>query len=291
MTEKLKWEYNYRGDEQCAMYKGYRIRAVLDTSPDNPFEDQDGHFPMTVRYDGRLKHYDNCAGPAPLNPIARLNDLHMVFDQKAIMKILNVTCDEIHTHSDNWQDDTPKWFTDTYALRQAFDVAFDNLNAGESMTAAHELYKLMGIPSLLTTSTGYSQGDWAELLIVATPQAQMSWGTDITMDNADEMLRPQADLYGYWAWGDIYGYVIMERIDDPKDINAAEEWEEIEYGSCWGFYGPDHDKSGLEESATNAIDTHLRCLGKEKDDGHEDPCPVNRRPKSTCHEGCSHGEG
>jgi hypothetical protein len=29
------------------------------------------------------------------------------------------------------------------------------------------------------------------------------------------------------------------------------EWEEVD--SCWGFYGPDHDKSGLNEFVRDAL--------------------------------------
>ena len=55
-----------------------------------------------------------------------------------------------------------------------------------------------------------------------------------------ELAESILQTYEYWANGYVYGYVV-ENIDE----------------SCWGFYGSDHEKSGLMDYATNAIDCHI----------------------------------
>ena len=107
--------------------------------------------------------------------------------------------------------------------------------------------QLLGIPCYLTTSTGYCQGDWAKVLVVATPEAQAEFGCK---EVTEQDLEATADLYGYWAWGDVYGYTLWApELDEDGEV---EDWVQLD-GSCWGFYGPDHDKSGLEEAALSDL--------------------------------------
>lgn len=54
-------------------------------------------------------------------------------------------------------------------------------------------------------------------------------------------LITEVETYGAYLNGDVYGYVI---------INASNE----ETDSCWGYYGCDHEKSGLMEAAKEIID-------------------------------------
>jgi hypothetical protein len=73
-------------------------------------------------------------------------------------------------------------------------------------------------------------------------------------------MQGQANLYGYWAWGDVYGYVIEKRCvcaGDPDD-DVEDDWEEIEDGSCWGYFGSDHSESGLEDSALSCLPVDAR---------------------------------
>ena len=46
--------------------------------------------------------------------------------------------------------------------------------------------------------------------------------------------------------GDVYGYAVKNNEGDEVD-------------SCWGFYGYDHEKSGLMEYAKNAVDCDILC--------------------------------
>lgn len=62
-----------------------------------------------------------------------------------------------------------------------------------------------------------------------------------------ERLRHTLQLLKYWANGDIYAY----------KIPALDEY-------CGGFYGWNHDTSGLVEYATDAIDAHLRLQRQKR---------------------------
>lgn len=56
-------------------------------------------------------------------------------------------------------------------------------------------------------------------------------------------LTGEVETYDNFLTGSVYGYEV-------KDA----EGEEIEHGACWGFFGYDHETSGLMEYAKNAID-------------------------------------
>ena len=57
-------------------------------------------------------------------------------------------------------------------------------------------------------------------------------------------LLGEVEVYDQYLTGDVYGFT-----------NKNAEGEEIH--SCWGFFGHDHEKSGLLESAKSEIDYYL----------------------------------
>jgi len=56
-----------------------------------------------------------------------------------------------------------------------------------------------------------------------------------------KIMEAEVDVYNQYLSGEIYGYVIEPSTGD--------------YDSIWGFYGDDHEKSGLMESARETIDS------------------------------------
>jgi len=71
---------------------------------------------------------------------------------------------------------------------------------------------------------------------------------------AIDLLRAEVNTYDDYLTGSIYGYM----------IESANEENEIECDdSCWGFYGYDHEKSGLLESAKSSIDYAIAQWEKE----------------------------
>ena len=65
-------------------------------------------------------------------------------------------------------------------------------------------------------------------------------------------LKGEVETYDNYLTGSVYGYTIEDRNE-----------EEIEDGSCWGFYGYDNRKSGLLEYAENAVDCEITGRMKE----------------------------
>jgi hypothetical protein len=65
-------------------------------------------------------------------------------------------------------------------------------------------------------------------------------------EKARKILIDELETYGSYLNGDVYSYTV-------KDENGEE------FNSCCGFFGDDHEKSGLMESAKNAID----CMKEE----------------------------
>lgn len=109
----------------------------------------------------------------------------------------------------------------------------------DRLEALANLWRLRGCAAVTKTVTGHCQGDWAEVLAVATPDWSERVGAPV--DTHEKQIEYAARLYGWWAFGDVYGW----RVIDP-------EGEEID--SCWGYYGPDHGQSGLIADARAAIE-------------------------------------
>lgn len=61
----------------------------------------------------------------------------------------------------------------------------------------------------------------------------------------EECLQGEVATYDQFLTGDVYGYQVTEL----KHCDACGHDEEIDVDSCYGFYGSDHEASGLFESA------------------------------------------
>lgn len=264
MTAKLFWNYDNELGCEVAMHNGYRIRAEQDCSPENPLEAWDGEWPTLVRYDRDTKTYDKVPGSQIPHVIHRFSDEQLVHDQIGIAKALNTSIASLAIdwmHALDHDDPPPNYIHDADALRDVFERQMGEVDDSDQFGVLAALYVLLGIPALEYNSRGHCQGDYAELLIVATPEACAKFGTPSSTlgvgANAhveaywEQSLKSTGDLYSAWAWGDVYGYVIEQPVYDED--GEIEEWEEIEHGSCWGYYGDDHAESGLEDAALECV--------------------------------------
>ena len=231
-------------------HKGYKIEIATDDSPENPFESWDCEPPLLTYYGGRhgyVKTYQNAPSSwwdilrllpdsvwtrvgrvafyrefiAPLGVSVRdyVEERQRVGDVDAVAEYL---CENLGAEPTGWGS-AVDWFE-----------------------MAESLLKFAGIACLNTESTGYSQGDSTLVLAIATP----AWLrlTGVSAENAPSQLEGAVDLYSAWAWGDVYG---IASITSP-------DGEELDHGSVWGFYGSDHEESGLLESARDSIENHIR---------------------------------
>lgn len=265
MSKKLDFSWDNSLDCYVAKVSDtLRVRAVRDESPQNPFEDWDGHWPMTVglsdsrAHDSRsnaFKDYDKAKGPGSQDVLQRFNDHLIVHFQVHLARAFGFmgTCALVECYGTG--DCDGAWCTDPEVIRDAVAQALDDVPNSHYLAQLAELYTLLGIPCLVDTSTGYSQGDQVEVLVVATPEAVEEFGCKEPIEPSD--LESQVKLYGAWAWGDVYGYVIEKwEASDPEDPDLDPDFDEgewVEQDSCWGYYGDDFDESGLADAAAEAL--------------------------------------
>lgn len=289
---QLSFDYDSRANESIAYHGGddetapYRVRMVQDCFPENPFESWDGHWPMIVDYQDRghnFTEYDKAPGASVDDPLARFSDWQLIRYQAAICEALGDDCAHHCWPARSIESDLAEYkraYRSEYVkgragmaalLRDYFSEALGNVSDSDKLECLSSLYDILGIPNLCTSSHGYSQGDCAELLIVATPESLDKFGWNKARRGAADLaqaLEAQADLYSAWAWGDVYGYIVERAPLDPQEREDSDAWEEID--SCWGFYGDNPEKSGLAESALSAIEYDKRArkaarLGKLKE--------------------------
>lgn len=301
MTNHTKPEWAYDDTLNCEVTtierggETYRIRAVRDDYPANPFEDGDCNWPIVVRSPDAFRGFQTyLLGEVKLGTeyhieLDMFSDAQLVHDQHAICRALDV---------DHFTLLDTRYERDPERLRSLLTEMLLGMRISDLLSTYAKLYQLAGIPALCKTVNGYSQGDWAEVLVVATRQAQDKFGC--TEPPSLEDLESTADLYGWWAFGDVYGFIVEKQVepeDPPAECQNCDwegleselylladvhqrvapgevmpagecpecgavahlkddeepEWEEVHDGSCWGYYGPDHDKSGLTEAAMEAI--------------------------------------
>lgn len=256
---KLSFNFNDSTQESEASYRGLLIKAVQDPHAGNPWDDWDGSTPLVVSY-GRdsLRSYSREAGFDLLKPFSShgIPDALLRRHMPAIcaafepFDIYSSWGSKVATFSD-WlaseaKDRTLRGDSMTEHKRDLLQEALDGMRDRDRLSALQSIYQAIGWQALCTSSTGYSQGDYAELLLVATPAFVKSTGAPALKNAAywREDMKAAAELYGAWAWGNVYGYVIDQ---DGETLD-----------SCWGYYGTDFEANGLADSAMNAADCLLK---------------------------------
>ncbi len=233
-------------------YKGITINIHSDDSPTNPFEEWECEPPLLTYYGGRgsnLKAYQNA--PETWNEILALLPASCFETGKRVEFVKQflpwMSLREVVQELIDWGDDLKAY---AKQLRNQYGATPEGWHvAMEWLEVAKSILNWGGITAVYEQSTGHCQGDVALCLAIATPEWLKLTG--VTPENAKEQLEQAIKLYGDWAWGNVYGYTLED-----------ENGEEVE-GSCWGFYGWDHEKSGLLESAREAIECHLAEQAKE----------------------------
>lgn len=248
----LNWEFieSRNGGYQRARYRGLVLEAHNDCDARNPFEEWEGEPDLVVLYDGRFTEYGN---GSPLEPLAAISDSKFRRHLKAIARAVDLCPDELDREAREAQRDYGGGLTEH--KRDKVGEALEEMSKGDKLEACAALWAIAGREALSTCTRGYSQGDYADLLLVASPEWEKLTGAP--RDSHARQLEAAAKLYGYWAWGDAYGYII--KAPDGSDLDVIGD-------SCWGFYGPDHAESGLEEMATNAADCMISAARKARGD-------------------------
>lgn len=99
-------------------------------------------------------------------------------------------------------------------------------------------------------TTGFScQWDSGQVgwIFISRPKILKEYGWKVLSkkrkERIEQYLRNEVETYDQYLRGDVYGY----EIESPEGY-------EVEDGSCWGYYGSDHSKSGLLEQAQSIVD-------------------------------------
>ena len=82
-----------------------------------------------------------------------------------------------------------------------------------------------------------------------------------------EGMRGEVKLLEVWANGEVYGFKVMEQQVIEQDGRTFTDNAPVEVDACWGFYGSDHEESGL---ATALADNNPELVPMLKDIQVED---------------------
>ena len=251
---------------QTEKYKGYTIKITQDESPENPFESWDGEPPLLTFSCGRHSHaHGYNEAPESWYDILRMlppaiwkRGQRMAFLKKFILP----QASGLRNYAKQVLDCGGHIDACAEILGDALGAKPDGW--GEACTwfeTAEAILNYAGIPCLYDQSNGYSQGDSTLCFVVLTPE----WfeKTGAKPEHSAEICKSAVELYSAWAWGDVYGISEIIAPGALDDEGEEREGEALEEGSVWGFYGSDHEKSGLMESAQGTIDWHIEKQAKE----------------------------
>lgn len=230
-------------------YRDHKIEVHRDFSPSNPFEDWDCELPILVAHLHHARYNLHSYGVDDELSLVKLPHLErpvVLAHWRDILAELNLRNDWQGLLSFAREELRYPYDPLDRALAQALDEEYCDHSASDKLELLERVYGWLGITAVLGSTTGYCQGDYAKVLAVATPEWIEKVGAPA--DSLKRQCEYAIKLYGYWAWGDVYGYVI--------DSNGD---------SCWEFYGDDHEESGLLEHAQNAIDCLLQQESIDKD--------------------------
>lgn len=211
-------------------YKGFRIDIELDTDAVNPWKDQDGLAPILVcpSDSGRRGVYQY-GNELDADEVPDFTRDEIKANQSAILELTGRK-----TIRDLLREYPFREMAFVDCVNEGIREVVDNLNNADALEATAKIYNLKGIPAVCESVRGYSQGDYAEVLIVATSKFQKLCGNAAGYWQSEQGLqdlRNQIQLYGDWAFGNVYTYT----------INDPDTGEMID--SCGGFYG-DYDADG-----------------------------------------------
>lgn len=236
-------------------YKGYTIEIEQDQDAENPFESWDCESALLTLSGNRFREQNAYNGaPESIGDVVRLMP-DSCFKRgervKLIKAMLNCSMREFAEMMRDYSS-TRDAFAE-FCEEQVGQTPHGWGDAIEWFEMAESLLKWAGIECLNTQSNGYSQGDSTLVLAIATPEWIAKVGAPA--ESLQDQLQGAVDLYGAWAWGDVYG---VSTITAPGSNGVCAECDvEWSDGEELSFYGRDHEQSGLMEHARSIIDAHI----------------------------------
>lgn len=222
-------------------FNGFTINIMPDMGAANPFEAWDCEPPIAVDalYNNGIDEY--ATGYGNVDAFDWLTRKQIIEHKELILDVLGY---------DSWRSAVRGSFYVEKDVEAYIRECLGNLDDSERLEALCSLYNACGIPAVLKGVTGYSQGDSADVLAVATPEFQEACGNGSDFDWI-ESLKGSIQLFEDWAFGNVYGYQVLDA-----------DGEEVD--SCWGFYGDYDNPFGAVHEAQAAINWRIACDKKER---------------------------
>lgn len=251
--------------ETIKLAHNYTATIALDEDAQNPFTNWDFEPPIAVlnldRHTRTLENYDgeelSLKTLLDLIPADKWTTRQ---GKREILKALPFDISDLRETMRHYAHDLLDFFQD--AIRElTSELAPSSWTEWqEYFIAMARLASIAGIPHHYTISHGHCQGDCALVFTAATPTWTKLVGAP--EDTLAAQCQNAADLWAAWAWGDCYGIEAIHRPDGT----------ELDDGSCWGFYGSDHAKSGLLDHCNGTVKSDLIYLAREAAAAHEAAC-------------------
>ena len=158
-------------------------------------------------------------------------------------------------------DDPRSWdnMCSMYCVHRRYNLGDKNFSSSaELMDAIGNLEDCIHLPLYLydhsgitMNTTGFScQWDSGQvgIIFITKEKAMKEFGWDSLdeerIQRIKDIMVADVDLYDTFIRGDVYGY----EVENPDGV---------EIDSCWGYYGYNHEESGLIENAKSAIDFYI----------------------------------
>ena len=221
-----------------------RVKIEYGQSPSNPFTDGDCEPPIIV-YSGRgsVTEYGLSLSVPTLTReqiaenVGTVKSLLDGTQSRNLLRALRTDCDVV------------------YLVNDALAEKMQTLSTSDQLELLADVYRCAGIAAVCKSIRGYSQGDYAEVLAVALPEWVERVGAPI--ESHARQLENAIQLFGQYAFGDVYGYVIEKAVNvtvtyaDGRKPRHGVEWEHE--SSCWGFYGDDPAENGMAGCAGDEL--------------------------------------
>lgn len=219
----------------------YLVKLHMDIDRMNPFTDWECEWPVVWQTGQCKEDYSNGWIDYFLSGYLTYNQL--IRHQRKIADMIDFDID---------------WYKEAgYTSDERIDELSYALNkyVSESNENREEFCLMFGIKHARLGLTGYSQGDYVDVFTCWNPKTAKSLGVDYK-DVSVDTLEHTCRLLGYWMFGNVYGYEI---IDD-----ASGECVD----SCYGFYG---ERDVIAEQMVDSIPyesygwTRQQCIDRIND--------------------------
>lgn len=256
----LNFDYQDRTGDSRAYYHGLTIIAEQDSDCSNPWEDSDGLAPLlyfSLGSSGLTSHGDDI--DSPLSSTQWFSDWTIARRWRELCAAVGVADPgaleaELKAERKAYGGRLADYRRERLESELAELAPDDSRSWGAAcdyLGALESLWRLAGVAALEFQRNGYSQGDSVRGLLVALPSWREAMGIKPSADLAAD-LESQADLFGAWAFGDCYSYLIEDSDGETLD-------------SCAGYIGSDFEKSGLAEAAQSAADSILAGAKRKRE--------------------------